>query len=144
HNHNHPSNDINEFLTLLARRMGMINPTSKYYFVNWWREERGPIAAADSSTTHASLDMIGSAAAKVQGEPRRTTTEDGRVTVQGWVAGFDFEWRVEKEQVVAGLASTSMNECIDAYLARWEVEERERREREVEERKQRRVRRVTD
>jgi len=149
------------------------------YFVRWWREEGGLIAAADSGATHASLDMIGSAAAKVQGEPRRTRTEDDGATVQGW--GFDFEWRVEKGQV-AGSAPTSapsvaqsdiptlvssstnstaslspgmaefletkMKECIDAYLARWEVEEREgrdvsktqKRKREVEGQKQRRVR----
>ena len=158
------------------------------YFVRWWREEGGLIAAADCGVMHASLDMIGSAAAKVQGESSRTRTEDDRVTVQGW--GFDFEWRVEKEQEAAGLASMSapsvapssepsgsssqsdipalvsltdstasplpgmpkvleakMKECIDAYLARWEVEEGEgrdisktqRRKREVEEQKQRRV-----
>lgn len=75
------------------------------YFVRWWREEGGLIAAADSGATHASLDMIGNAAAKVQGEPRRTRTEDDRVTVQGW--GFDFEWRVEQEQEAAGLATMS-------------------------------------
>ncbi|KAF8345276.1 hypothetical protein F5887DRAFT_1061847 [Amanita rubescens] len=191
--HPPPTNDITEFLTLLARRMSMIKrgaePDLKRvatYFVRWWREEGGLIAVVDSGTTHASLDMMGSAAAKVEGEPRRTRTEDDRVTVQGW--GFDFEWRVEKEQVVAGLASksapsvagpsfessgsssqsdiptlvsssiallspgmaeTKMKECINAYLARWEVEEREgrdvskmqRRKREVEEQKQRRVRR---
>ncbi|KAF8345270.1 hypothetical protein F5887DRAFT_1061838 [Amanita rubescens] len=136
--HPPPTNDITEFLTLLARRMGMIKRGAEpdveraaTYFVRWWREEGGLIAAADS-------------AAKVQGEPRRTRTEDDRVTVQGW--GFDFEWRVEKEQM---FLETKMKECIDIYLARWEVEEREgrdvsktqRRKREVEEQKQRRVRR---
>lgn len=73
------------------------------YFVRWWREEGGLIAAADAGVTQASLDVMGRAAADVQGEARRT--ESDKVVVQGW--GFDFEWRVEKEQEAAHLASMS-------------------------------------
>jgi hypothetical protein len=64
------------------------------YFVRWWREEGGLIAAVDSGAT----------AEKAQGETR-SITEDDRVSVQGW--GFDFEWRVEQKQEAAGLASMS-------------------------------------
>ena len=73
------------------------------YFVRWWREEGGLIAAADAGGMQASLDMMGCAAADVQGERRRI--EDDRVAVQGW--GFDFEWQVEKEQETADLSSMS-------------------------------------
>lgn len=70
------------------------------YFVRWWREEGGLIAATDAGGTQASLDMM--AAADVQGESPRT---EDRLAIQGW--GFDFEWRVEKEQEAADLASMS-------------------------------------
>ena len=73
------------------------------YFVRWWREEGGLIAAADAGGTQANLDMMGRAAADIQGEGRRT--EDDRVAVQGW--GFDFEWRMEKDQEAADLTSIS-------------------------------------
>lgn len=73
------------------------------YFVRWWREEGGLIAAADAGGTQANLDMMGRAAADIRGEGRRT--EDDRVAVQGW--GFDFEWRMEKDQEAADLTSIS-------------------------------------
>lgn len=140
------TNDITEFLTLLAQRMGMIKrgavpdlERAATYFVRWWREEGGLVAA--------STPFLGS-------DPEYLPTGP---MVQGW--GFDFEWEVKPEKWAALTPSSSsvppvcgaahltkslplaphtslsspaaefiqanMEHCIDVFLARREMEERD-------------------
>ena len=77
-----PTTDITEFLTLLARRMGMIKRGAEpdleraaTYFVRWWRTEGGLLAATSPFPAESVADPPA-----------------GPTTIQGW--GFDFEWEI--------------------------------------------------
>jgi mitochondrial GTPase 1 len=98
-----PTTNLEDFLTQLAQRMGMVKRGAELdftraamYFVRWWREEGGLVAASSSLKIGAS----------------RTT--------QGW--GFDFQWRLESNGVPIGngseakLVQDKMESCIDEYL----------------------------
>lgn len=92
-----PTNDLHEFLGLLARRLGMLQrggvpdlPRAAGWFVRWWREQGG---AASS--------------------PR-----------SGW--GLDFEWIADADMDASDAAvQAHMEGCIDRFVAEEAREEEE-------------------
>ncbi|PPQ73748.1 hypothetical protein CVT26_011868 [Gymnopilus dilepis] len=108
-----PTSDLEEFLTLLARRMGMIRRGAEVdlaraavFFVRWWREEGGLLSAAYS------LHL----------DPRPSTDKNQEMTqTQAW--GFDFQWEVRPEDKSSMDSDPSlylqekMEQCIDQYVA---------------------------
>jgi len=138
-----PTNDLAEFLDLLARRMGMIKRGAEVdlaraavYFVRWWREEGGLLSA---STSPALPDMpaFSSATAPAHGlegepEPEISRTMDFPQT-QAW--GFDFQWDFQAGDIVtaagavrnpAVIIQEKMEHCIEEHITttdREEVEE---------------------
>ncbi|PFH49878.1 hypothetical protein AMATHDRAFT_146599 [Amanita thiersii Skay4041] len=120
----YPTNDLAEFLTLLARRMGMIKRGAEpdleraaVHFVRWWREEGGLVSAADGD---------GGVVCK-----NRRTMLPGEEMVQGW--GFDFEWGLSHEEMASEeyvrtpgvVVQRKMEGCIERFLEMREREERE-------------------
>lgn len=107
-----PTNDFELFLELLAQRMGMIKrgaivDTSRaaVFFVQWWRDEGGLLAASTSLPVDAPSALI-----------------------QGW--GFDFQWNVRPQNTLSGQESAlmiqeKMEQCIDEYMETTDREERE-------------------
>jgi hypothetical protein len=108
-----PTNDLWEFLDLLAQRMGMIKrggvrdiTRAATYFVRWWREEGGLLSAA---------------------APLVISPDEGRGLSlrRGW--GFDLEWT--PDDPVHGLDPPSIQQrfenCIDEFAAAAEAEEAE-------------------
>ncbi|KAJ3908772.1 P-loop containing nucleoside triphosphate hydrolase protein [Lentinula edodes] len=129
-----PIIDLDVFLTKIAQRMGMIKRGAELdlsraatYFVRWWREEGGLLAASSTLQTLS--------------RPLPVTNEKGAITNQesfsvahGW--GFDFEWQISPndfhdanqkvvESDVASLVQLKMEECIGNYLVQSEREERD-------------------
>lgn len=115
-----PTIHLHDFLEQLARRMGMIMRGAEpdiaraaVYFVRWWREEGGLIAAASSPLHFAGPSV----------------PERGHSPIQGW--GFDFQWqmgpedRPVNEEDEARIVQAKMEACIDEYLATVEREESE-------------------
>ncbi|KAG6918361.1 hypothetical protein DXG01_015010 [Tephrocybe rancida] len=115
-----PTTDLHDFLEQLARRMGMImrgaeldTARAAVYFVRWWREEGGLIAAA-SSHLHLSEAFA---------------PESHHPPMQGW--GFDFQWQLGAEgrsatkNDQAKIVQAKMEVCIDDHLATIEREENE-------------------
>ena len=113
-----PTTDLEDILTQLAQRMGMVKRGAQLdlvraasYFVRWWREEGGLVAASSSLRAGASLTP------NVQGH------------TQGW--GFDFQWRLQPSDVPADkdseakMVQEKMEQCIDEYLTNMEREETE-------------------
>ncbi|KAG6902183.1 hypothetical protein C0995_003279 [Termitomyces sp. Mi166 len=107
-----PTVDLQEFLEQLARRMGMImrgaeldTARAAAYFVRWWREEGGLIAATSSP-----LHLAESSGSDISHPP-----------MQGW--GFDFQWQLNAEDPPtikegdANFVQAKMEACIDDYLA---------------------------
>ena len=105
-----PTNDIAEFLDLLARRLNMLKRggipdyiRAAQWFVRWWRDEGGLIAAAE-----APAPLL----------PNSSTR-------RGW--GFDLEWDIrdtgapETEEDI----QRHMERHIDEYLLNLEAEEGE-------------------
>ncbi|KAL0576402.1 Mitochondrial GTPase 1 [Marasmius crinis-equi] len=118
-----PTNELEEFLSALAKRMGMIKrgaeldlPRAASYFVKWWRDEGGLLAASSAPqlTTSAHLSQL-----------------DGHSATQGW--GFDFEWQVTPEDLnnrvgdAPEFIQRKMEDCIDNFVVECEQEEREER-----------------
>ncbi|KAF5369096.1 hypothetical protein D9758_003074 [Tetrapyrgos nigripes] len=121
-----PTTDLENFLAQLAQRMGMVKRGAEpdvtrtaSYFVKWWREEGGLLAASNSSQldSRASGLLLDSAS---------------RSITQGW--GFDFEWQLSSEElenqnrvkngaVDGQLVQRKMEECIERYLVESEREE---------------------
>ncbi|RDB27948.1 Mitochondrial GTPase 1 [Hypsizygus marmoreus] len=112
-----PIVDLHDFLEQLARRMGMIKRGAELdttraavYFVRWWREEGGLIAASSAL-------QMGDASVLNPGESR----------TQGW--GFDFQWQLSPEDKPtskdgdAAIVQGKMEACIDEYLETMEREE---------------------
>ncbi|KAG2008681.1 hypothetical protein CC2G_014085 [Coprinopsis cinerea AmutBmut pab1-1] len=110
-----PTADLYEFLTQLGQRMGMIKKRAEVdlaraavYFVRWWREEGGLLAAKPASQYSPSLD-----------EP----------LVEGW--GFDFQWECRADELERrrqepdAFFEAKMEQCIDDYLDMTSREERE-------------------
>ena len=113
-----PTSDLEEFLTLLARRMGMVKRGAELdlsraavYFVKWWREEGGLLSASSSSSNNLSLLL-----------------DEQKSTTQAW--GFDFQWDLHPQNVTIGLdpnilIQAKMEQCIEDYMAVTDREEME-------------------
>jgi len=115
-----PTSDLEEFLTLLAQRMGMIKrggeldlSRAAVYFVRWWREEGG-LLSASSSTSSMDLSLL---------------SHQQRLTTQAW--GFDFQWDLQRQKNAAigpdpnVDIQAKMEQCIENYLATTDREEME-------------------
>ncbi|KAG6896390.1 hypothetical protein C0992_008599 [Termitomyces sp. T32_za158] len=115
-----PTVDLHEFLGQLARRMGMVmrgaeldTARAAAYFVRWWREEGGLIAANSSP-----LPFI---------EPSGSV--NSHPSMQGW--GFDFQWqfgaedRFVTQEEESRLIQAKMEACIDDYLVAIDREDNE-------------------
>lgn len=106
--------DAYQFLELLAKRLGMVQRggvldlhRAAEWFIRWWREKGGLLAAA-----HRPTDASG--AGDLAGHRR------------GW--GFDFEWAVDAvdgARYDTGLVQRKMEACIDAFEAEVEEEDAE-------------------
>lgn len=119
-----PVLDLQEFLPLLARRMGMIKRGGELdlsraaeYFVRWWREEGGLIAASEAQAL-----LQDSAVSPICTQQLRPVT-----SAQGW--GFDMEWEVRPEDVTPGIdfgkmVQGKMERCIDDHMIQAEREEK--------------------
>ncbi|KAF4618604.1 hypothetical protein D9613_009977 [Agrocybe pediades] len=119
-----PTHDLEEFLTLLGKRMGMIKRGAEVdlsraavYFVRWWREEGGLLSASsplelDTATAQAT---------------NTTPSQIGSNTrLQAW--GFDFQWEVTPDDTPEGydrelLVQRKMEDVIDDYLVKTDMEE---------------------
>ncbi|KDR80151.1 hypothetical protein GALMADRAFT_1182086 [Galerina marginata CBS 339.88] len=113
-----PTSDLEEFLTLLARRMGMIKRGAEVdlsraavYFVRWWREEGGLLSAA--STLH-----LGPSPSPEQNLPNTQT--------QAW--GFDFQWDLRPQGTPENwdpslFIQEKMEQSVDEYVAMTDREE---------------------
>ena len=121
-----PTHDLEDFLTLLGTRMGMVRKggevdTSRaaVYFVRWWREEGARLSASPGLR----LDpTVLSAESQIQSE--RT---------QAW--GFDFQWEMDatqsssltngQEKSRAVVVQEKMEEVIQKYIETTDREEME-------------------
>ncbi|ESK87784.1 mitochondrial gtpase [Moniliophthora roreri MCA 2997] len=111
-----PTTDLETFLGALAGRMGMVKRGAEpdilraaSYFVRWWREEGGLLAA--------------SSALQLSGKNIRSL--EGSVT-QGW--GFDFQWEVSPQESgdwTQEHVQRKMEECIEDYILESEREDRD-------------------
>lgn len=117
-----PIIDLEEFLERLALRMGMIKrgqeldlERAAVYFVRWWREEGGLIAASSASP----MGTLAGADSRYPG-------------MHGW--GFDFQWQSELDKMPlsgdgaaggAKFVQDKMEACIDEYLVQAETEDAE-------------------
>jgi hypothetical protein len=92
-----PTDDVHEFLGLLARRLGMLQrggvpdlPRAAGWFVRWWRDQGGAVSS------------------------RR----------RGW--GLDFEWLADADaDACDATAQAHMERCIDRFVAEEAQEEQE-------------------
>ncbi|KAJ3892156.1 P-loop containing nucleoside triphosphate hydrolase protein [Lentinula edodes] len=114
-----PIIDLDVFLSKIAQRMGMIKRGAELdlsraatYFVRWWREEGGLLAASSNLQTLSQNLSV----------------------AHGW--GFDFEWQISPndfhdvnqkvvESDVASFVQLKMEECIGDYLVQSEREDRD-------------------
>jgi len=121
-----PIADLQEFLPLLARRMGMIRSGGEMdlsraaeYFVRWWRSEGCLIAASEAQALHQDR----APRPVVDEQPLQSQYSLG---IQGW--GFDLEWEMRPGDIVSGVDSRTMIQgkmarCINDYMIRLEKEE---------------------
>ncbi|RPD56017.1 P-loop containing nucleoside triphosphate hydrolase protein [Lentinus tigrinus ALCF2SS1-6] len=110
-----PLLDVQEFLTLLAKRLcmlkrGGIPDTSRaaVWFIKWWREEGG-LASASAPALPASLASSGLESCR-----------------RGW--GFDLEWDVATSEAARydeAAIQAKIEGCIDAFEANAQEEERD-------------------
>ncbi|KAJ3572668.1 hypothetical protein NP233_g2939 [Leucocoprinus birnbaumii] len=123
-----PVSSLDEFLPLLARRMGMIQRGGEMdlsraaeYFVRWWRNEGGLVAASEAQALYRDLT-----APPASGEqPPQAHYPLG---TQGW--GFDLEWEVRPDDVVPGvefdtMVQGKMERCIHDHMIQLDKEEKE-------------------
>ncbi|KAF9051599.1 P-loop containing nucleoside triphosphate hydrolase protein [Panaeolus papilionaceus] len=121
-----PTSDLEQFLTLLAQRMGMVKrggyvdlSRAADYFVRWWRGEGGLLAASTGQPLDARVETDSMTSAS----PPLTASQLPRA----W--GFDFQWSISENEFGAAvrdsalLVQRKMEETIDLHL-----EERERSE----------------
>ena len=111
-----PIVDVHEFLDVLARRLGMLvkggipdTTRASQWFIKWWRNEGGILAASTPLAT-------------------ATPTDGSALTThrRGW--GFDLEWSVDPEELPhydEAMIEHKMGQCIDAFEREAEQEERE-------------------
>ena len=105
-----PTNDISEFLDILARRLNMLKrggvpdyTRAAQWFVRWWRDQGGLIAAAE-----APAPLL----------PHSSTR-------RGW--GFDLEWDVDDARALETGEDVQrrMEQHIDEHLVNLGTEEKE-------------------
>jgi len=157
-----PTTDLEEFLTLLAQRMGMIQRRNEpdlsraaVYFVRWWREEGGLLAAKDSFQLQKFITPRGTAAASPSsssqvsdvsplsaalpenlglvgsglGDTPHAISEFSGPKVEGW--GFDFQWDWQEADLKRRITEPElfvqekMEGCIRDYMEMIEREEKE-------------------
>ncbi|KAF8962632.1 P-loop containing nucleoside triphosphate hydrolase protein [Flammula alnicola] len=107
-----PTNDLEEFLTLLAQRMAMVKrggvmdlSRAAVYFVRWWRGEVGSSATTPTDQSLPSTET------------------------QAW--GFDFQWDLRPQDIPADqrdyalIIQEKMERCIEDYVAMTDREEAE-------------------
>ena len=126
-----PTFDLEDFLTNLAQRMGMITRGAEVdlsraavYFVRWWREEGGLLSA--SSGFNIGVNTNSSATF-----PQFTTSPGQVFSTQGW--GFDFQWDLQPHEVTSleggldpsTLVQDKMERCIQDYVEMTDREESE-------------------
>ena len=109
-----PTSDLEEFLTLLARRMGMVKRGAELdlsraavYFVRWWREEGGLLSASSSTSN---MDI----------------SDEQKPRTQAW--GFDFQWDLQPQNAASAsdlniFIQARMEQCIEDFLAAMDREE---------------------
>jgi hypothetical protein len=90
------------------------------YFVRWWREEGGLIAASEAQALYQD-----SAASPASGE-QSLQAEHPLTGTQGW--GFDLEWEVRPDDLAPGVDSGTavqgkMERCINDHMIQVEEEE---------------------
>jgi mitochondrial GTPase 1 len=106
--------DVQDFLDILARRMGMLKrggvvdqPRAAQWFIHWWREQ-GSLATATAPL--ASFGAPG----------------DVQTHRRGW--SFDFEWSVDQAELPhygQEMVQQKMEQVIDAFEAEAQDEEAE-------------------
>ena len=111
-----PIVEVHEFLDVLAGRLGMLmkggvrdTVRAAQWFIKWWRNEGGILAASTPLVTAMPADGTG------------LTTHR-----RGW--GFDFEWTVEPAEIPrynGAIIEQKMSQCIEAFEADAEQEEKE-------------------
>ena len=111
-----PTSDLEEFLSLLAREMGMLKRGAELdlsraavYFVRWWREEGGLLSAPP----HMDLSLL---------------SDEQKPRTQSW--GFDFQWDLQLQNAAIGpdpniLIQAKMERCIEDYVTATDREEME-------------------
>jgi len=109
-----PTSDLEEFLSLLARQMGMLKRGAELdlsraavYFVRWWREEGGLLSAPPNMD----LSLL---------------SDEQKPRTQSW--GFDFQWDLQPQNAAIGsdpniLIQAKMERCIEDYVAATDREE---------------------
>ncbi|KAF6764119.1 hypothetical protein DFP72DRAFT_1163162 [Ephemerocybe angulata] len=144
--------DLEHFLTQLAQRMGMLKKRGEadlaraaVYFVRWWREEGGLLAAKDSFRHQkaAPRDSATAIAAPCPGTGPKGEATVGETSgeapgdavglvvpkVEGW--GFDFQWDWQEADMERRSSDPElfmqekMEKCIDEYLEMIEREEKD-------------------
>jgi len=112
-----PTSDLEEFLTLLARRMGMVKRGAELdlsraavYFVRWWREEGG-LLSASSSTSNLDISSL---------------SDEQKPRTQAW--GFDFQWDLQPQNATSApdpniFIQARMEQCIENFVAATDREE---------------------
>ncbi len=92
----------------MLKRGGIVDQTrAAVWFIKWWRDNGGQLAASTPLTT--------------------SMPADGPQTHRrGW--GFDFEWSVDQSEVASydeAMIQRKMETCIDAFEAEVQEEEQE-------------------
>lgn len=130
-----PTIDLEEFLSQLAKRMGMIKRGAELdlsraaaYFVRWWREEGGILAASAAMQSGRSHPLFAV-------NPDGTLKPDSESTsiTHGW--GFDIQWQMSSKDfpgtIEKGLESDrdfvvqKMEDCIEQYQMEAEKEDKD-------------------
>ncbi|KXN91562.1 Mitochondrial GTPase 1 [Leucoagaricus sp. SymC.cos] len=123
-----PVFDLQDFLPLLARRMGMIKRGGEMdfsraaeYFVRWWRQEGGLIAASEAQALYQS------SAVHLASGDQLSRARCPHTGIQGW--GFDLEWEARPDDVAPGvdfstIVQEKMERCINDHMIQAEKEEK--------------------
>ncbi|KAG9221664.1 hypothetical protein CCMSSC00406_0005577 [Pleurotus cornucopiae] len=123
-----PTVDLEEFLTLLAKRMGMVRRGEGFdlsraaaYFVRWWRED-GATIYAQSTINSPSQEVKEGPDFQIHHLANSLFPFAIRLGICGW--GFDLQWSMNPgEALTTAVVQQKMDACIGEYLQRVEREE---------------------
>lgn len=123
-----PTLDLEEFLTLLAKRMGMVRRGEGFdlsraaaYFVRWWRED-GATIYAQSTINSPSQEVKEGPDFQIHHLANSLFPFAIRLGICGW--GFDLQWSMNPgEALTTAVVQQKMDACIGEYLQRVEREE---------------------